>query len=125
MSITLPSSYVKLLKLYILDKKEEITAYHTKSACSMGFVCFNSEWVISVHSDLRNNANNLNSFFWRNVGVERSNVKCGQNHIVWNFRVFNKINEVVSVFYIGLLFIAIGCSNESTKLKIRSVGPLL
>ena len=49
-------------------------------------------------------ANNVNSFILRNVGVERTNIKCGWNHIVWNLRVFNKIEKVGSVFNIGLLF---------------------
>lgn len=49
-------------------------------------------------------ANNVNSFFLRNVGVEpRTNVKCSKDHIVWNLRVFNKVDEVGSVFNIGLL----------------------
>ena len=57
--------------------------------------------------------------------MERTNVKYGQDHIVWNLRVFNKVDEVGSVFYIGLLFIAIDCIRESTKLKRRFVAPLL
>ena len=52
--------------------------------------------------------------------MERANVMYGQDHIVWTFCVFDKIDEVGTVFYIGLLFIAIDCRNESTKLKIRS-----
>ena len=54
-------------------------------------------------------ANNVNSFCLLPsssgmFGVERTNVKCGSYHVVWNFRVFNKIDEVVSFFYVGFVF---------------------
>ena len=49
-------------------------------------------------------AKNVNSFFLGNVRVERTNVKCSKDHIVGNLRVFNKVDEVGSVFNIRLLF---------------------
>lgn len=49
-------------------------------------------------------ANNINSYVLRNVGVERTNVEYSEDHIVWNLRVFNKVDEVGGVFYTELLF---------------------